>query len=412
LNGLREARFATDYSFVFLRGTIGFLPLIVREQEALMVSRVGLIGCGTISDIYLTNASLFRDFAFVACADLKEEAAKRQAAKYGVTRREIAGLLASDDIDIVLNLTVPEAHAGVSMAAIAAGKHVYSEKPLATRLDDGIALVEAAKAKGVRVGCSPDTVLGAAVQDARWRIDAGEIGRPLIGTAAVLTHGMEGWHPNPDFFFKPGGGPVLDMGPYYLTALVTLLGPISSVVALSQIGFEERVVSADSSPFKGQSIQVETPTSVQALLQFQSGAQITFLASWDVWAHGQQPLELHGTLASIRLPDPNMFGGELSIAPANQPWALHSTAGDRFGQPNWPPDHSWAANYRGLGLADMARGIADRRPHRANSEVGLHVLAVMEGILRAAAQNRRVIIEQGCERPAALSDEEARDLLA
>jgi predicted dehydrogenase len=377
-----------------------------------MVLRVGLIGCGNISDIYLINAALFRDIEFVACADLRVEAAQKQAAKYGLDKRSIDELLASDDVDIILNLTIPDAHAGVSMAAIEAGKHVYSEKPFATRLADGVTLAETARAKGLRVGCAPDTVLGAAVQEARRRIDAGEIGKPLLGTAAVLGHGMEAWHPNPEFFFKPGAGPVFDMGPYYLSTLVTLLGAVDSVVALSQAGFEERVVTTEGSPFKGQRIKVETPTSVQALLSFKSGTQITFMASWDVWAHGQLPLEFHGTLASLRMPDPNWFGGEVSLAPARQPWESHTTNGSRFGEPNWPKDAPRNANYRGLGLADMARGITDNRPHRANGEIGLHIVAVMEGILTAAAENRRVVIEQSCERPASLNDDEARGLLA
>ncbi len=377
-----------------------------------MPLRVGLIGCGNISDIYLLNAALFRDFDFVACADLKEEAASRQAARYDLQQRSIEDLLASSDVDIVLNLTIPEAHASVAQAAIAAGKHVYTEKPLATRLGDGIRLMEAARARGLRVGCAPDTVLGAAIQDARRRIDAGEIGKPLIGSAAVMGHGMEAWHPNPEFFFKPGAGPVFDMGPYYLSALVTLLGPVASVLALSQSGFGERIVTTENSPFKGQAIKVETPTSVQALLAFKSGAQITFMASWDVWAHGQLPLEFHGTQASLRVPDPNWFGGEVSVAKPRQPWQAHATSSDRFGEPNWPAAHPVNANYRGLGLADMARGILDNRAHRANGEIGLHVLAVMEGILAAAEQNRPVLIEQSCERPAALGDAEARGLLA
>jgi predicted dehydrogenase len=377
-----------------------------------MPLRVGLIGCGNISDIYLINAALFRDYDFVACADLKDEAAQKQAGKYGLRKLSIAEMLASDDVDIILNLTIPEAHAGVSMAAIEAGKHVYSEKPLATRLEDGVKLIEAASAKGLRVGSAPDTVLGAAIQDARRRIDAGEIGKPLIGTASVLGHGMEAWHPNPEFFFKPGAGPVFDMGPYYLSTLVTLLGPVASIVALSQSGFEERVVTTEGSPFLGQRIKVETPTSVQALLAFQSGAQIAFMASWDVWAHGQLPLELHGTAASLRVPDPNWFGGEVALATGREPWQAHATTGERFGQANWPKDAPRFANYRGLGLADMARGIIDKRPHRANGDIGLHVLAIMEGILAAASGRRTVDIEQGCERPAALGEIEARGLLA
>jgi len=202
------------------------------------------------------------------------------------------------------------------------------------------------------------------------------------------------------------------MGPYYLSTLVTLLGPARSVVAMSQSGFAERIVTAENSPFKGQRIKVETPTSVQAVIEFVSGAQITFLASWDVWAHGQLPLELHGTNASLRIPDPNWFGGELAIGAPGKPWTPHASDGWRFGQLNWPKDGPWAANYRGLGLADMARGIIDNRPHRANGDIGLHVLAIMQGVLQAAAEKRLVTIDQPCERPAALGDVEAMGLLA
>lgn len=377
-----------------------------------MALRVGLIGCGNISDIYLTNAALFRDFDFIACADIKPEPAKAKAEKYGLVQRSVEDLLASSDVDIVLNLTIPEVHASVSRAAIDAGKHVYSEKPLATRLDDGIALAAAAKAKNLRIGCAPDTVLGGGVQEARRRLDAGEIGKVILGTATVLGHGMEAWHPNPEFFFKPGAGPVFDMGPYYLSTLVTLLGPARSVVAMSQSGFAERIVTAEKSPFKGQHIKVETPTSVQAVIEFVSGAQITFLASWDVWAHGQLPLELHGTEASLRIPDPNWFGGEVAVGAPGKPWTGHASDGWRFGVMNFPADGPWAANYRGLGLADMARGILDARPHRANGDIGLHVLAIMQGVLQAAAEKRLVTIDQPCERPAALGDDEAKGLLA
>ena len=227
-------------------------------------------------------------------------------------------LLKSDDVDIVLNLTIPEAHAEVSLQAIDAGKHVYSEKPLATAVADGVAIVAAAQAKGLRVGAAPDTVLGAGIQEARALIDAGAIGKPLTGLAAVMSHGMEHWHPNPGFFFRAGAGPVFDMGPYYLSALVTLLGPVASVQATGQIGFKERIVTTPGSPVHGQSIKVETLTNVHALLDFASGAQVTFLASWDVWKHGVPPIELHGQKASLRLPDPNWFGGDLQIAAAKR----------------------------------------------------------------------------------------------
>lgn len=376
-----------------------------------MTARIGLVGCGNISEVYLHNAALFRDIAFTACADLNPAAAQAKAERHGIAQRSVDDLLRSDDVDVVLNLTIPEAHADVSLAAIEAGKHVYTEKPLAIRLADGKRIVEAARRKGVRVGAAPDTVLGAGLQTARRLVDDGTIGRPLLGLAAVLSHGMEHWHPNPGFFFRPGGGPVFDMGPYYLTALVTLLGPVASVTALGQTGFPERVISAENSPLRGQHIKVETPTTLQALLTFGSGAQITFLASWDVWRHGLPPIELHGTLGSLRVPDPNWFGGTPAVAAERADWAGTPTQALTFGKPNWPPAEKQGANYRGLGLADMARAIADGRPHRANGDLALHVLAVMEGILDAARLEHAVTIAESCERPAALNEAEAAALL-
>ncbi len=372
-----------------------------------MTMRVGLIGCGNISDIYLTNAPRFRDIAVVACADLNPAAAQRQGGRYNIGARTVEALLASADLDIILNLTVPDAHAEVSLAALAAGKHVYSEKPLATTLADGVRIVASARERGLRVGAAPDTVLGPGVQEARRLIDAGAIGRPVMGVATVLSHGMEHWHPNPAFFFQPGAGPVFDMGPYYLTALVTLLGPVASVLASGQIAFGERVVTTPGSPQLGRSIKVETLTTVQALLEFRSGAQVTFLTSWDVWRHGMLPIELHGTTGSLRVPDPNWFGGDIQIAEGRGDWTVAPTAGHRFGTPNWPVERPVHANYRGLGLAEMARAIEAGRPHRAHGELALHVLATMSGILESARDGGKVLIEQTCDRPTAFEETEA-----
>jgi predicted dehydrogenase len=373
--------------------------------------RVGIVGCGNISDIYLQNGPRFRDIVFIACADLGADAANRQAERFNIQARSVEALLKSDDVDIVLNLTIPEAHAAVSLEAIEAGKHVYSEKPLATVVAAGEGIVAAAKARGLRVGAAPDTVLGAGIQEARALIDGGAIGKPLSGLAAIMSHGMEHWHPNPGFFFRPGAGPVFDMGPYYLSTLVTLLGPVASVQATGQIGFEERIVTTTGSLAEGQAIKVETLTNVHALLEFASGAHLTFLASWDVWKHGVPPIELHGQKASLRLPDPNWFGGDLMIAGQNGEWRTIQTDHKTFGAKNWPKAGPKFANNRGLGLADMARAIIDRRPHRANGDLALHVLAVMAGILEAANGGRRVAISPSCERPAALKEADARMLL-
>ena len=376
-----------------------------------MALKVGVIGCGDISEAYLSRAPLFRDFEIVACADIRPEAAARRAEKFGIAALSVEDLLAAREIDVALNLTVPAVHAEVALRALQAGKHVYGEKPLATSVAEGRAVLALAEAKGLRVGCAPDTVLGGGYQLARARIDAGELGRPLMGHAAFLSHGMEHWHPNPDFFFKPGAGPVFDMGPYYIAALVTLIGPVAEVQATAQIGFAERVVTTETSPMRGQSIRVETPTSVQALLSFESGAQVSFLMSWDVWRHGLAPIELHGEKASFRLPDPNTFGGEVLIAQGRADWAAHSAGTRVFGRPNLPAEAPRFANYRGLGLADMARGILDGRPHRASGEAALHALAVMETILHSAAEGRRVAVPYRCERPAALDESEAAGLL-
>ncbi len=375
-----------------------------------MAMKVGVVGCGNISDAYLRHARLFADIDIVACADLKAEAAERQAERYQIKALPVADLLASD-IDIVLNLTVPAAHAEVALQAIAAGKHVYGEKPLATTLADGVKILAAAKAKGLRVGSAPDTVLGAGYQESRALLDAGAIGRPLIGVAACLSHGMEHWHPNPDFFFKAGGGPVLDMGPYYIAALITLLGPVAEAQAVGQIGFAERIVTTEGSAMKGKPIKVETLTSVQALLSFASGAQVTFLMSWDVWRHGLAPIELHGEKGSMRLPDPNTFAGEIWVAEGRTDWRLYATDRRVFGKANEPPEGPDHANYRALGLAEMARAISEKRPHRASGELGLHTLAIMEGILRAATERKTIAIGSPCERPAPLSEAEAAALL-
>ena len=324
-------------------------------------------------------------------------------------------LLASEDVDIVLNLTIPEAHAEVSLAAVDAGKHVYSEKPLATSVGDGEKLIAAAKAKNLRVGGAPDTVLGAGVQEARRIIDAGEIGKPLTGLAAVLSAWNGALASQSGVLLSTGRRAGVRHGPcpwpLSSSTLVTLLGPVASVQASGQIGFAERTVTTPGSPMLGRTIKVETLTSVQALLEFRSGAQVTFLSSWDVWRHGVRPMELHGETGSLRAPDPNWFGGDLRVAKGRGGWRKVATNERVFGVANWPTDKPQHANYRGLGLADMARAILDRRPHRASGEVALHVLEEMAKILEAAATKRTLEIRRQCARPDPLGESEARGLL-
>lgn len=370
---------------------------------------VGVIGCGNISDVYLRNQPHFPGFRFVAVADMRHETAEARAAEFGVEAISVEAMMAREDIDTILNLTIPAAHAPLALEAIARGKHVYQEKPLATSLEDGRRVLDAAAAAGVRVACAPDTVLGPGMQTARKLIAEGRIGRVITGSAAMMTHGMEARHPSPDFFFKPGGGPVLDMGPYYLSALVHLLGPVESVEARGLIGFAERIITAPGAARHGEAIKVETFTTIQGLLQFAAGAQIAFSFSWDVWKHNQAAMELHGSLGSLRLPDPNFFGGKVDLALPGQPVEAIDTVGMPFGKSNFPDAVSMPglppeiygtfANYRGLGLQDMATAISEGRPHLASGEIAQHVLDVLLAIVEAATDRKGMTISQ----PAALA---------
>ena len=369
---------------------------------------VGLIGCGNISGIYLTNIPKAPGLKLRAVADMRPEVAEAQGAKFGVEAMPIDALLARDDIGIVVNLTVPNAHSAVSLAALSAGKHVFSEKPLATDVELGRKVVAEAEARGLLVGCAPDTFLGAGSRTARKLIDAGTIGRVLAGAAFVMSHGMEHWHPDPEFFFKPGAGPVLDVGPYYITTLVNLLGPVARVRSVTSTGFPERVVTAEG-PRKGQSIVVETPTTVLSLLEFVAGAQIIFGASWDVWRHSLPPIELYGTEGSLRVPDPNFFSGVVETTERNGEWTRHETASMPLGALNWPADQPRAANYRALGVSEMAAALREGRPQRASGRLALHVLEVMDAILKAGEGDRAIPISPA-ERPAPLSEDDAARL--
>ena len=372
--------------------------------------RIGIVGCGVIADIYCRNTPRFADIEMRACADLRAEAAEKLAEKYGLTPMTVSELLASREVDIVLNLTVPAAHAEVSMAALNAGKHVYSEKPLATSVAAARELVATARERGLRIAAAPDTVLGAAGREARRLIDGGKAGRITAGTAFVLSRGMEHWHPSPAWFFQPGAGPVFDMGPYYLTQLVQLLGPVLRVAALAGTGFTERLLTAEG-PLKGTKVPVGTPTTLLSLLDFAGGSQVMFGASWDVSRHSHRPFELYGTEASLRLPDPNFMGGTIELGTREQDWQEIRTDHLVFGRNNYPADAPRVANDRGLGLAEMARAIREGRRQRLSAGLALHVTSVMESILRAGTEGRVVTVEDGVERPAPLGEEEAASLL-
>lgn len=350
---------------------------------------IGIVGCGKISGAYLTAAKHFPVLRVKSCADLDAAAAEAKAAEYGIEATSVDRLLADPDIEIVVNLTVPQAHVPVGLAAVAAGKHVHCEKPLGATASEAARLLAAAEAAGVRVGCAPDTFLGGAHQTARARLDAGAIGRVLSGTAFMMNHGHEHWHPNPGFYYAPGGGPMLDMGPYYLTNLVQLLGPVASVTGVAETGFAERAISSE--PRKDEVIRVATPTHVAGLLRFASGAVVSITTSFDVWKHRHSPMELYGTEGSMIVPDPNKFGGEVEIACRREDWA------------EVPLSHGFSdGNFRIIGVADLASAIRHNRPHRCSGTLAYHVLEVMEAFFRASAERATVAVHSRCERPAPL----------
>jgi predicted dehydrogenase len=351
--------------------------------------RAGIIGCGTISGIYLKNGPRFADYDIVACADLNMASAEARAAEYGITAMSVADLLAAPDIDIIINLTIPAAHAEVAFKAIEAGKHVYNEKPLTISLDDGRKLVSAAAAKGVRVGGAPDTFLGGGIQTCRKLIDDGWIGTPVAASAFMLSPGHESWHPSPEFYYQVGGGPMFDMGPYYLTALITLLGPVASVSGSTRMTYPTRTIT--SKPKYGQTVNVEVPTHVVGVLDFASGPIVTLVTSFDVYYHHMPNIEIYGSHGSMQVPDPNTFGGPIKVR--------------RVGDAEWrevPLTHGYSDNSRGVGVADMAHAIRTNQPHRASGELTLHVLELMHAIHTASSERRHVPTINGCPRPAPL----------
>ena len=359
---------------------------------------IGIIGCGNISHSYLKGAARSKMVRVRSVADLRMEAAQEKSAEYSVKAVTIDRLLADPKIQIVINLTVPLAHAQVSLQIVEAAKHVYSEKPLGTRLAEAEALMLAAAAKGVRVGCAPDTFLGAGHQACRSACDSGRIGRPIAGTAFFATHGMEHWHQNPEFFFKRGGGPILDVGPYYVTQLVNLLGPVGRVAALSTMCGATRTVS--SQPLKGSIIHVEVPTTVNGVLSFTNGASVTITTSWDVWKHRHLPFEIYGSEGSMLVPDPNFFGGQPMLTERDGDWKSLDISVHPFGKPNRHTSSGvHVADYRIVGLLDMAAAIHGNRPHRASGELAMHVLEVLCAFERSSTEGRHVMMDTSCERP-------------
>lgn len=382
-----------------------------REHKSMSTTGIGIIGCGFISSIYLTNMPLFKGLEMRGVADLNHDNAVAQGEKFGVPAYSVDELLARDDIGIILNLTIPDVHVEISSNIIAAGKSVYSEKPLGVDFEAAKELVAQAKAAGQSIGCAPDTFLGAGGRLARSIINDGSIGNILSGTVFIMSHGHEHWHPNPEFYYQHGGGPVLDMGPYYLHALINLLGPVARVRSIAASGFKERIVTSEG-PRTGDSIPVETPTTMHALLEFKSGANIMFGASWDVWSHGHLPIELYGSKGSLRVPDPNFFGGKIETAIERGDWTEHETGDMPMGKLNWPEDKPTLANYRALGIAEMAAHIQNGTPHRSSGDLALHALEIMLAIVEGSADGGPVEIQTALDQPAILAEDDAQALFA
>ena len=339
--------------------------------------KIGIIGTGNIAPAYVKGCANFpEDIQLTTCADLVLERAQLFAARHGLQAQTINGLLANPEIELIINLTIPAAHASVSQQIINAGKHVYVEKPLALNREAGKAVLDAAVAKGVRVGCAPDTFLGSGGETARQVVQSGAIGKPLSATAFMCNHGHESWHPNPSFYYQPGGGPLFDMGPYYLTALVNLLGPIATVSGFTGRGFDTRTAEHES--IKGDVLPVDVDTHIAGTMAFTNGTIATMIMSFDIWTHHLPCIEIYGTLGTMSVPDPNRFDGEVKV------WRRETNEWETA-EPVGRDDIE-----RGVGVADMARSIRANAPHRASGQLAYHVLDAMEAFGDSAESGRHI----------------------
>jgi predicted dehydrogenase len=365
---------------------------LVEENMMREPVRVGVIGCGAISGAYLGMAKNFPIVEIAACSDLEMDRARAKAREFGIARTcDVDALLADPSIDIVLNLTTPQAHMPIGMRAIEAGKHTYSEKPLGVNREEGRMLLEAARARRVRVGCAPDTFMGAGIQTARHLIDNGSIGRPVGFTAFMLCPGHEAWHPSPEFYYEVGGGPMFDMGPYYLTALLNLLGPVKRFIGAASIAIPERTIRSE--PKRGKKIQVRTPDHVVGTIEFECGAVGTIVTSFATHFgtyDASQPITIYGTEGTLKVSDPNSFDGAIHLRrPGDEDWQLAA--------------HAFPVGYgRSIGLADLASAIRTARRHRTSGEQAFAVLDLMQGFLDSSESGRSLTPSTPYERPAAM----------
>jgi len=352
--------------------------------------KVGIIGCGNISGIYIQNLSKkFYNIELVAIADKIIDRAKKVEEEHGIKACSVDEILANPEIEIIVNLTTPEAHFEINMAALKAGKHVHCEKPLAVKREDGEETIRYAKEKGLLVGCAPDTFLGGGIQTCIKLINDGWLGKPVAATAFMMNHGHESWHPDPEFYYKLGGGPMFDMGPYYLTALIAMLGPVKRICGSAAISFPTRTITSEKK--YGTLVDVEVPTHVTGIMDFECGAIGTIITTFDVWATSLPCIEIHGSEASMSVPDPNTFGGPVRIkSHRSSEWC------------EIPLSHGLFENSRGAGVSDMANAIQTGRKNRASGELAYHVLDLMQGFHDASKNGIYYAPVSNCEKPMAL----------
>ena len=381
------------------------------------VFKVGLIGCGHIAETYFRAHKYFNNFRIIKCADINHLAAKKCATTYKIKALSVKNLLKDKEIEIILNLTVPKAHFEVSKKALLNNKHVYTEKPMAINLKDGKELLKISKRKKLYIGNAPDTFLGGGNQKSKEILEKNFIGKINLGNIIFAYPGVQSYHPNPEpWFAKKEGGPVIDMGPYYLTALVNLLGPAKQVWGSFMWNKKKRIIGIG--PRKGKSIKVLCPTTYLGTIFFNSGAIIRFTLSFDVIAHHRNHIELYGSKGSILVPDPNMFGGSVyTCKKLGGTWKEHKTNKMFLGKINIRQKSLRAneapinANYRGVGLAEMAYCIQNKKKHRCNGELSFHVLDIIQSIMKAARKRKRISIKSTCKIPKQFSNSEIRKIL-
>ena len=367
--------------------------------------KVGVIGCGNIADTYFhSSKNFFNNFEIIACADLYPEASKRSAEKYNIKNLSVEELLLNSEIELIINLTIPDAHFEVSKSILNSGKHSYSEKPIAIEFADGKELLKIAKSKNLYVGSAPDTFLGAAIQKSKEIIEEGSIGNIVLGSISMGVAGHEIWHPNPDFYYKYGGGPILDMGPYYFSALVNLLGPVKSVYSQSRTVFSQREIGSGNR--KGEKIDVDIPTTLVSQIEFNSGALIDSFFSFDVYKHNKSHIELYGTKGAINVPDPSYFGGEIKICTEKKSdWKTIKTDDMNLGRLD-ANQIGGEKNFRGIGVSEMIDSIKNNKENRCSGELSLHVLDIMQSIIKSAKVDQKINLESSTKIPDSFLDSE------